>query len=214
MSSKMSHQTSKNSLKESKVVGMDSIDSQLLKDNLSEFFKNSKEKLSKLKVEIEDLETENVRQTHENKMLQIRNNELIQYNEELDLRLKGMKEKILIAQKNKLQIQNQIKDLRKDIDGISKDIDSMKINNQYKVKIIQNEIDHVNVIKENNIKGIRAKIQIEQNNHDNMLSKMAEMKDQISKYKELIKGASSDDNVRNKQIVKETVEMTKFLTNL
>ncbi len=210
----MSHQTSKNSLKESKVVGMDSIDSQLLKDNLSEFFKNSKEKLSKLKVEIEDLETENVRQTHENKMLQIRNNELIQYNEELDLRLKGMKEKILIAQKNKLQIQNQIKDLRKDIDGISKDIDSMKINNQYKVKIIQNEIDHVNVIKENNIKGIRAKIQIEQNNHDNMLSKMAEMKDQISKYKELIKGASSDDNVRNKQIVKETVEMTKFLTNL
>lgn len=90
----------------------------------------------------------------------------------------------------------------------------MKINNQYKVKIIQNEIDHVNVIKENNIKGIRAKIQIEQNNHDNMLSKMAEMKDQISKYKELIKGASSDDNVRNKQIVKETVEMTKFLTNL
>lgn len=95
----MSHQTSKNSLKESKVVGMDSIDSQLLKDNLSEFFKNSKEKLSKLKVEIEDLETENVRQTHENKMLQIRNNELIQYNEELDLRLKGMKEKILIAQK-------------------------------------------------------------------------------------------------------------------
>ena len=210
----MSHQTSKNSLKESKVVGMDSIDSQLLKDNLSEFFKNSKEKLSKLKVEIEDLETENVRQTHENKMLQIRNNELIQYNEELDLRLKGMKEKILIAQKNKLQIQNQIKDLRKDIDGISKDIDSMKINNQYKVKIIQNEIDHVNVIKENNINGIRAKIQIEQNNHDNMLSKMAEMKDQISKYKELIKGASSDDNVRNKQIVKETVEMTKFLTNL
>lgn len=213
MSSKISHQTSKNSLKESK-VGMDSIDSQLLKDNLSEFFKNSKEKLSKLKVEIEDLETENVRQTHENKMLQIRNNELIQYNEELDLRLKGMKEKILIAQKNKLQLQNQIKDLRKDIDGISKDIDSMKINNQYKVKIIQNEIDHVNVIKENNIKGIRAKIQIEQNNHDNMLSKMAEMKDQISKYKELIKNASSDDNVRNKQIVKETVEMTKFLTNL
>lgn len=213
MSSKISHQTSKNSLKESK-VGMDSIDSQLLKDNLSEFFKNSKEKLSKLKVEIEDLETENVRQTHENKMLQIRNNELIQYNEELDLRLKGMKEKILIAQKNKLQLQNQIKDLRKDIDGISKDIDSMKINNQYKVKIIQNEIDHVNVIKENNIKGIRAKIQIEQNNHDNMLSKMAEMKDQITKYKELIKNASSDDNVRNKQIVKETVEMTKFLTNL
>ena len=210
----MSHNTSKHSLKDSKLGGADSIDSQLLKDNLSEFFKNSKEKLTRLKNEIEDLENENQRQTHENKMLQIRNNELIQYNEELNLRIKGMKEKMLIAQKNKAKLQGQTRDLRKDIDGISKDIDSMKINNQFKVKLIQNDIDHVNVIKENNIKALRNKIQVEQNYQDSLIKKMNEIKDEIASYKDLIKRTTSEDNSRNKQIVKETNEMTKFLTNL
>mmetsp|Transcript_20472 Transcript_20472/g.21252 ORF Transcript_20472/g.21252 Transcript_20472/m.21252 type:complete len:215 (+) Transcript_20472:3-647(+) len=214
MSSKLSHNTSKHSIKDSKLGGADSIDSQLLKDNLSEFFKNSKEKLSRLKNEIEDLENENNRQTHENKMLQIRNMELIQYNDELNLRIKGMKEKMLIAQKNKTKLQNQTKDLRGDIDSISKDIDSMKINNQFKVKLVQNEIDHVNVIKENNIKALGNKVQVEQNYQDNLINKMNEIKDDIGRYKELIKGTTSEDNTRNKQIVKETNEMTKFLTNL
>ena len=153
-------------------------------------------------------------QIHENKMLQIRNNELIQYNDELNLRIKGMKEKILIAQKNKAKLQGQTRDLRKDIDGISKDIDSMKINNQFKVKLIQNDIDHVNVIKENNIKALRNKIQVEQNYQDTLIKKMNEIKDEIANYKDLIKKTTSEDNSRNKQIVKETNEMTKFLTNL
>jgi len=210
----MSHNSSKHSLKDSRLAGADSIDSQQLKDNLSEFFKNSKEKLTRLKNEIDDLENENNRQTHENKMLQIRNSELIQYNEELNLRIKGMKEKMLIAQKNKSKLLNQIKDLKRDKDEISKEIDSMKINNQFKVKLIQNDIDHTNVIKENNVKALRNKIQVEQNYQENLIGKMNEIKDDIDRYKQLIKGTTSEDNVRNKQIVKETNEMTKFLTNL
>lgn len=213
MSSKISHNTSKHSLKDSK-IGADSIDSQILKDNLSEFFKNSKEKLTRLKNEIDDLENENQRQTHENKMLQIRNMELIQYNDELNLRIKGMKEKMLIAQKNKSKLQTQTKDLRKDIDSINKDMDSMKINNQFKVKLIQNDIDHTNVIKENNIKALRNKVQVEQNYQESLIKKMDEIKDEIARYKDLIKHTSSEDNVRNKQIVKETNDMTKFLINL
>jgi len=212
MSSRLSHNTSKHSMKSK--LGADSIDSQLLKDNLSEFFKNTKEKLTKLKTEIDDLETENQRQTHENKMLQIRNSELIQYNDELNLRIKGMKEKMLIAEKNKSNLQGQIRDLRKDIDTINKDVDSMKINNQFKVKLVQNEIDHVNVIKENNIKALRGKIQVEQNFQDSMIKKLSDVKDEIARYKDLVKKTTSEDNVRNKQIVKETSEMTKFLTNI
>lgn len=213
MSSNIS-KTSKHSLKDSRLGGADAIDSQLLKDNLSEFLKNSKEKLTKLKTEIDDLDNENQSQTHDNNMLSIRNQELISYNEELNLRIKGMKEKILIANKKKTKLQSQTKDLRSDIDSICKDVDSMKINNQFKVKLVQNEIDHVNVIKENNVKALRNKIQVEQNYQDNLLTKMNEIKDDISRYKELIKGATAEDNTRNKQIVKETNEMAKFLTNL
>ena len=212
MSSKLSHNTSK-SLNDSK-LGIESIDSQILKDNLQEFFKSSKEKLSRLKVETDELEVENSRITHENLMLQIRNRELIQYNEELNLRVKGMKEKILIGQKNKNNLLNQTKDIRKDIDNLSKDIDVMKITNQYKVKVVQNDIDHINVIKENNIKALRAKLQAEQNYQDSLISKIKEVKDEIVKYKSLLKSNSKEDEERNNQIIKETNDMTKFLTSL
>ena len=147
-------------------------------------------------------------------MLQIRNRELIQYNEELNLRVKGMKEKILIGQKNKNNLLNQTKDIRKDIDNLSKDIDVMKITNQYKVKVVQNDIDHINVIKENNIKALRAKLQAEQNYQDSLISKIKEVKDEIVKYKSLLKSNSKEDEERNNQIIKETNDMTKFLTSL
>lgn len=212
MSSRQSINNSK-TLSESK-FGAESIDSQILKDNLQEFFKNSKEKLSRLKIEIDELEVENSRQTHENKMLQIRNTELIQYNDELNLRMKGMKEKMLIAQKNKSALQNQTRDIRRDIEVISKDIDSMKINSQFKVKMIQNDIDHTNVIKENSIKSLRNKIQAEQSYQDNLLQKMNEIKDEIIRYKQLNKANTKEDEERNNNIIKETNEMTKFLTNL
>lgn len=212
MSSRHSNNFSK-SLNDSK-VGLDSINSQVLKDNLQEFFKNSKEKLSRLKVEIEEWEVENGRQTHENKMLQIRNNELIQYNDELNLRIKGMKEKLLIANKNKSKLQTQTKTIRKDIETLSKDIDSMRIDNQYKVKVKQNEIDHINVIKENSIKSLRSKIQSEQSQQDALIKQMNEVKDEISKYKSLIKSNNQEDCERNKQIIKETNDMTKFLSSI
>ena len=212
MSSKLSNNTSK-TINDSK-FGIESIDSQILKDNLQEFYKSSKEKLTRLKGETEELEVENSRITHENLMLQIRNRELIQYNDELNLRIKGMKEKILIAQKNKNNLLNQTKEIRKDIDNLSKDIDVMKITNQYKVKVIQNDIDHVNVIKENNIKSLRCKLVAEQEYQDNLISKINEVKEEIAKYKSLLKVNTKEDEDRNKQIIKETNEMTKFLTSL
>ena len=212
MSSKLSNNTSK-SLNESK-LGIESIDSEVLKTNLNDFFKSSKEKLSRLKLETDELEVENSRIIHENLMLQIRNRELIQYNEELNLRVKGMKEKILIGQKNKSNLLSQTKEMRKDIDNLSKDIDVMKITNQYKVKVVQNDIDHTNVIKENNIKALRAKLQAEQGYQDSLISKIKDVKDEIVKYKQLLKVNTKEDEERNNQIIKETNEMTKFLTSI
>ena len=90
----------------------------------------------------------------------------------------------------------------------------MKLNNQFKVKLVQNDIDHTNVIKENNVKALRNKIQVEQNYQDTLINKMNDIKDEVGRYKDLIKHAMSDDNDRNKLLVKETNEMTKFLTNL
>jgi hypothetical protein len=130
------------------------------------------------------------------------------------LRLKGMKEKLIAAQKHKTNLQIQIRDTKKDVESISRKIDTMKIDNNYKVKMIQNDIDHINIVKENNVKSIKKKIENEETLQANLKEKISEIKGELSKYKNLINELNEQDSLRSKQLHKETAEMTKFLSEL
>jgi hypothetical protein len=190
------------------------VDSHVLKNNLQEFYKNSKDKLLKLKSEIDLIESDNERQKEENNKLNLNYLELIQTNEALGLRLKGMKEKMILANKNRTNLNNQIRDMKKDMESTSTEIETMKIDNNYKIKMIQNEIDHTNVVKQNNVESIRKKINHEEDIQENLNEKITEIKGEIEKYKDLIKELNQHDSVRTKGLLKETAEMTKFLSEL
>jgi chromosome segregation ATPase len=191
-----------------------SIDTELLKTNLQEFYKNSKDKLLKLKNEINVIEAENDKQKEENARLSMRYSELQTNNEELNLRLKGMKERLVAGQKHKSNMQNQIRETRKEMESMSRRMDTIKIDTNYRVKMIQNDIDHTNVVKENNVKSIKKKIENEENLRDNLNSKINDIKSEIDKYKTLINEIYESDNQRSKQLQKDTAEMTKFLSEL
>jgi hypothetical protein len=191
----------------------ESTESEMLKDNLQDFYHNTKEKLLILKSEIDLCKQENEKQKEENNALNMKYNLLIQYNEDLNLKLKGMKEKLIYSNKNKNNLLMQIRDLRHDVESTGREIDTMKIDTNYKVKSIQNEIDHINNVKENNIKILHKKIEGEENYQLELIRKIEEMKTEIEKYKEMMKEVGSDD-VRNKELLKETAEMTKFLSEL
>jgi hypothetical protein len=190
-----------------------STETEMLKDNLSEFYQNSKEKLLSLKAEIDLCKKENEAQKEENNALGMKYTMLIQYNEELNLKLKGMKEKLIAANKNKNTLVLQIRYLRQEVESTGREIDTMKIDTNYKVRMIQNEIDHINNVKENNVKMIHKKIEGEQNYQLDLIRKIEEMKNEIEKYKDMMREVGSDD-VRNKELLKETAEMTKFLSEL
>ena len=209
--------TTKGGLKSKSSIGLkedNTIDSQVLKNNLQEFYKTSKEKLLKLKFEVQYVNAENEKQKAENKELNLRYLALLEYNEELNLRLKGMKEKLIYANKNKATLQNQIRDLTKEVESTTREIDTMKIDNNYKIKLIQNDIDHINVIKENNLNSIRKKIENEEAFRDNLNEKITEIKGEINKYKNLILELTEQDSIRTKGLLKETAEMTKFLAEI
>lgn len=195
-------------------IGLESLHSEILKENLNDFFQTSKEKLTKLKSEISSMEKENEETDYENQMLSMRNKELNDYNHELTMRIKGMKEKLLTINKNKSKLQLQIRDLRKDIDVLNKDMDALKIDNQFKVKVVQNEIDHTNVTKENAIKSIRSKILSEEAYQNRVIKQIEDYREEIIKYKKLIKDNNNEESGRNKEIIKKTTEMTKFLLDL
>jgi chromosome segregation ATPase len=218
-SNKSSRKNSPNRVLKTKssTVGLrddNTVDSELLKTNLQEFYKNSKEKLLKLKGEIESIETENENQKNENNQLNLKLLDLQNYNEELGLRLKGTKEKFINAQKHKSFLQNQIRDLKKEVEFTTRKMDTMKIDNSFKVKMIQNEIDHIHVIKENNIKSIKKKIENEEAYQTNLNEKIKEIREEIGKYKSLITELNEQDSVRTKELHKETADMTKFLSEL
>ena len=190
-----------------------SVDSELLKTNLTDFYSNTKEKLLVLKNEIDSLKNENEKQKEENNLLDIKYKMLISYNEDLNLKIKGMKEKLIYANKNKNNLTLQIRDVRKEAEFTGREIDTMKIDTNYKVKQILNDIDHINNVKDNNIKSLQKKIEAEQTYFNELTSKIDEIKTETAKYKELIREAGCDDT-RNKTLIKETAEMAKFLSEL
>ncbi len=190
------------------------IDTEVLKGSLQEFYRNSKEKLSNVKTEVELIETENNRQKEENILLNLKSNELSKFNDELTLRLKGMKEKVIVSHKHKFNLQNQVRDMKREIESTSRKIDTIKIDNNYKIQMIQNEIDHTQMVKENSVKSLKKKTEQEVAHQINLLDKMNEIQDEIIKYKKLIDELEQHDNDRFKLLNKETAEMTKFLSEI
>ena len=190
------------------------MDSTALRNNLQEFYKSSKDRLIKLKSEIEEVEADNEKQRMENSLQEGKINEMVIQNNQLGKENKEKRATICDLNKQKASLIAQNRDLKKEIEEIGKEIESIKLENQYKVKVLQNDIDHMNLMKENNIKGLKNKNDQEQLTEDKLNEQIKEYKAEIAKHKQLIEELHHQDNERNRLIVKETIEMTKFLNDL
>ena len=190
------------------------LSSVVLKTNLQQFYAQSKEKLTALKNEITLVDNENEKEKDENNSLSLQLQENSHNNEELSIRTKGMKEILLSTIKNKTILQTQLKDFQKQIDHTDKDIELYRIDNNFKVKIIQNDIEHTKNTKEDQKKNLEKKIENESNIGSGYVEKINEIKEEIKKYKELIQDFDKVDNNRNNNLLKDTNEMKKFLAEL
>ena len=191
-----------------------SMDSVAMRNNLQEFYKTSKEKLLKLKTEIEEIENDNEKQLMENQLLQTKINELEVQNEQLIKENKENRVRIMGLNAEKASLTSQTRELKKEIEDLDKEIETIKLENQYKIKILQNDIDHINIMKETNMKSLKSREVQEQMNEDKLNEQIKDYKKEIAKYKLMIEELHDQDAERNKLIVQETVEMTKFLENL
>ena len=82
------------------------------------------------------------------------------------------------------------------------------------MKIIQNDIEHTKNTKEDQKKNMDKKIENESNTGSGLVEKINEIKEEIKKYKELIQDFDKVDNNRNNNLLKETNDMKKFLSEL
>ena len=192
----------------------ETIDTQVLKNSMEEFFRNSKEKILKMKDDISVLQKENKKLQNELPTLKNRQSELNIINEELNLRLVGMKEKLLAAQKIRNNLQLELKDLKQESDAADNEIETLKINHNYKLKLLQNDNEHITNTKENQLKCIKTKIEFQNSHQTELLSKIESTKEQIKKYKNLLNNLDKHDSERNQALLKEASEMNKFLSQI
>lgn len=190
------------------------LSSVVLKNNLQQFYAQSKEKLLSLKNEITLIDNENEKERDDLNQLTLNLKENLEGNEELSIRIKGMKEILLATMKNKTSLQNQLRDYQKEIEHTDKDIELYKIDNNFKAKIIQNDMEHTKNTKEDQKKNMEKKIENENNTGSGLVEKINEIKEEIKKYKELIQDFDKVDNNRNNNLLKETNDMKKFLAEL
>ena len=192
----------------------ETIDTQVLKNSMEEFFRNSKEKITKMKDEITSLKLDNKKLQNDLPAFKNKYSELNGINEELDLRLIGMKEKILSAQKIRANFQLELKDLKLESDIADNDIETLKINHNYKLKLLQNDNEHITNTKENQLKCIKMKIDFQNSLQIEMLTKTEHTKEQIKKYKTMLNDLDKHDSQRNQALLKEASEMNKFLSQV
>ena len=183
------------------------------KFSLTEFCTNSQDKLLKLKEDITNLEKEREALKKDINTAVLEDGNLQELNKDLALRIKGMKEKINAEQRRKGKLQFEIKELNKQKENVTREIEGMKNDNSYKVKIMENDIEHIHVVKENNMNITRKKIEAELATQNDLLQEIEEAKTSIDNYNRMINDFHQQAE-KDEDVVKQSADMAKFLSQI
>jgi chromosome segregation ATPase len=132
-----------------------------VRGQLSEFYKVAKEKLLAVKKDVETSKKEYEAQKEKNRKKELEYQRLLEESKLLDMRLKGMNEKVIIAHRNESNLESQINLTKSEILNANSEIDFIKLETDNKVKRIQNESKQIDVVKDNQMKSIQERIERE-----------------------------------------------------
>ena len=140
--------------------------------------------------------------------------DLLNESKELDIKIKGMNEKVLIAKRNASILESQINLTKLEISNANSEIDFLKLETDNKVKRVENESKQINVVKENQMKTIQERIDKEKEINKELLKKIKEVEARIKELTYSIDNASVEENKKNNVLLNEAAEMNKFLSEL
>ena len=201
-----SHKKSNTSSKQSLSVDV--------RGQLNEFYKVAKEKLLAVKNDVETSKKEYEAQKEKNRKKELEYQKLLEESKILDMRLKGMNEKVVIARRNESVLESQINLTKSEILNANSEIDFIKLETDNKVKRIQNESKQIDVVKENQMKSIHERIEREKGIKAELLKKIKEVEGRIKELNDIINGVTVEENKKNNILLNEAAEMNKFLSEL
>ena len=181
---------------------------------LSEFYKVAKEKLLVVKKDLEKSKSEYLSQKEINRKKELEYNSLLNESKDLDLKIKGLNEKIVNARRTQNYLRSQIDLTKSEILNANSEIDFLKLETDAKVKRISNENQKINNAKEYQLKSIKERLEKEKKINQDLKEKIKEAETRIKEISGKIENASVQENKKNIAILKELADMNKFLSEL
>ena len=204
----MSSKSKKTQSNSSKSISID------VQGKLNEFYKVAKEKLTLVKNDLETSKKEYLLQKEINRKKELEYNKLLNQSKELDIKIKGVNEKIISAKRTENFLRNQIELTKAEISNANSEIDHLKVETSTKVKRVKDENDKINSVKENQLNFIKERLDKEQNINNELKERIKDAEKRIKELTGKIDKTAIAENKKNNQLLDELSEMNKFLSEL
>ena len=181
---------------------------------LSEFYKVAKEKLLLVKTDLETSKKEYLAQKEINRKKELEYNALLAESKDLDIKIKGLNEKIISAKRVENFIRSQINLTKSEILNANTEIDFLKVETDVKVKKVNNENEKINEAKKNQLNSIKERLEKEKAINMDLKEKIKDAEKRIKQLTSKIENTSVQENKKNIAILKELADMNKFLSEL
>ena len=181
---------------------------------LSEFYKVAKEKLLLVKNDLETSKKEYLAQKEINRKKELEYNALLNESKDLDIKIKGLNEKIISAKRVENFIRSQINLTKSEILNANTEIDFLKVETDVKVKKVNNENEKINEAKKNQLNSIKERLEKEKAINMDLKEKIKDAEKRIKELTSKIENTSVQENKKNIAILKELADMNKFLSEL
>ena len=181
---------------------------------LSEFYKVAKEKLLLVKTDLETSKKEYLAQKEINRKKELEYNALLTESKDLDIKIKGLNEKIISAKRVENFIRSQINLTKSEILNANTEIDFLKVETDVKVKKVNNENEKIKEAKKNQLNSIKERLEKEKAINMDLKEKIKDAEKRIKQLTSKIENTSVQENKKNIAILKELADMNKFLSEL
>ena len=149
-----------------------------------------------------------------NRKKELEYNKLLNQSKELDIKIKGVNEKIISAKRTENFLRNQIELTKAEISNANSEIDHLKVETSTKVKRVKDENDKINSVKENQLNFIKERLDKEQNINNELKERIKDAEKRIKELTGKIDKTAIAENKKNNQLLDELAEMNKFLSEL
>ena len=140
--------------------------------------------------------------------------ELSEKNKDYEIRLKGLKEKLILEKKENIELYKQLRNLTNNINETNNKIQKNKIDDEYNLHKAENNINSDNSKFNLRNQSYNNKIKEELKKQKELKQKISLVDNEILQYQMMINQIENINQINNQEIQQQNQDMIEFLQNI